>query len=140
MPSACLARIAAIPCNTPSKASAARAASTYDRGRKVGTFDNLANRAIVCEPCNGDKGSRLLPGFLFRLSRAADHRAPFVAEFIQEIVNHGKHQPCPYLLADNRPLWWQSGLPQTTNTWFRPWLRMLASRTGLSWSTRFGND
>ena len=36
------------------------------------------------------------------------------------------------LLTSKSELWAQSGLPQTTNTCFRPWLRMLPSGTGLS--------
>jgi hypothetical protein len=53
------------------------------------------NWVVVCDPCNVAKGSRSLASFLFRLSRAADPRAPFVAAFIQELVNQGKHQSCP---------------------------------------------
>jgi 5-methylcytosine-specific restriction endonuclease McrA len=46
------------------------------------TLADPANRAIVCQPCNEDKGSRSLGSFLFRLRRAADPRAHFVAAFL----------------------------------------------------------
>lgn len=50
-----------------------------------------ANRVVVCEPCNVAKGSRSLVSFLFRLDRAQDPRAPFVAAFIHELVSEGRH-------------------------------------------------
>jgi hypothetical protein len=46
------------------------------------TLADLRNGAIVCRRCNTDKGSRSLASFLFRLRRACDPRAPFVAAFI----------------------------------------------------------
>jgi 5-methylcytosine-specific restriction endonuclease McrA len=46
------------------------------------TLADPANRAIVCQPCNEDKGSRSLGSFLFRLRRAADPRTQCVAAFI----------------------------------------------------------
>jgi hypothetical protein len=46
------------------------------------TLADPANRAIVCRRCNTDKGSRSLASFLFRLRRAGDPRAAFVAAFI----------------------------------------------------------
>jgi 5-methylcytosine-specific restriction endonuclease McrA len=46
------------------------------------TLADPLNRAIVCQPCNEDKGSRSLASFLFRLRRAADPRAPIVAAFV----------------------------------------------------------
>jgi 5-methylcytosine-specific restriction endonuclease McrA len=47
------------------------------------TLADPANRAIVCQPCNTDKGSRSLASFLFRLRRAVDPRAVFVAAFLE---------------------------------------------------------
>ena len=52
------------------------------RAYDVAAMSHGVNRAIVCQPCNTDKGSRSLASFLFRLRRAADPRAPFVAAFI----------------------------------------------------------
>jgi len=52
-------------------------------GSKGFTLADPANRAIVCQPCNEDKGSRSLASFLFCLRRAADPRAPFVAAFLE---------------------------------------------------------
>jgi 5-methylcytosine-specific restriction endonuclease McrA len=51
------------------------------------TLEDSANRAIVCQPCNGDKGSRSLASFLFRLRRANDARAHVVAAFAAQLVN-----------------------------------------------------
>jgi hypothetical protein len=39
------------------------------------------------------KGSRSLASFLFRLDRAQDPCAPFVAAFIYELVSEGRHDP-----------------------------------------------
>jgi 5-methylcytosine-specific restriction endonuclease McrA len=57
-----------------------RPSRDHIRPRSKGfTFADPAHRAIVCQPCNEYKGSRSLASFLFRLRRAADPRAPFVA-------------------------------------------------------------
>jgi len=40
------------------------------------------NRAIVCTPCNIEKGSRSIWSFLARLTAAGDRRAVIVAQFI----------------------------------------------------------
>jgi len=40
------------------------------------------NRAVVCERCNADKANKHLEGFLLRLLRSGDARAPIVAAFI----------------------------------------------------------
>jgi 5-methylcytosine-specific restriction endonuclease McrA len=45
------------------------------------TLADPANRAIVCEPCNQDKGSRSLQSFLYRSMTSGDPRAVFVASF-----------------------------------------------------------
>jgi 5-methylcytosine-specific restriction endonuclease McrA len=49
------------------------------------TLADPANRAIVCEPCNENKGSRSLASFAFRLRRAEDPRACFVEAFISQL-------------------------------------------------------
>jgi hypothetical protein len=41
------------------------------------------NRALVCLPCNTDKGSLSLGQWLTRLSRTGDPRADHVAAFIE---------------------------------------------------------
>jgi hypothetical protein len=70
-----------------------------------------ANRAVVCEPCNVAKGSRSLVSFLFRLDRAQDPRAPFVAAFIHELVSEGRHHHLGGLvLTNNRRIDFRAGL------------------------------
>jgi len=59
-----------------------RPSRDHIRPRSKGFALNPENQAIVCQPCNEDKGSRSLASFLFRLRRAADPRAPFVAAFL----------------------------------------------------------
>jgi hypothetical protein len=63
----------------------------------------LGNRVVVCEPCNVAKGSRSLASFLFRLDRAQDPRAPFVAAFIHELVSEGRHHQLGGLVLTNNP-------------------------------------
>ena len=46
------------------------------------TLADPANRAIVCQPCNTDKGSRSLASFLYRLRLAGDPRAVHVEAFM----------------------------------------------------------
>lgn len=50
------------------------------------TLEDPRNRAIVCEPCNEDKGSRTLASFAYRLRRGGDPRAPHVEVFIQQLA------------------------------------------------------
>ena len=50
------------------------------------TLANPANRAIVCEPCNRDKGSPSLASFAFRLRQAGDPRALFVEAFSRSLA------------------------------------------------------
>jgi 5-methylcytosine-specific restriction endonuclease McrA len=45
---------------------------------KGGTLEGQ-NKAVVCDPCNGDKGSQTLGSWLHRLRKAGDRRAEFVA-------------------------------------------------------------
>jgi hypothetical protein len=42
-------------------------------------------KALVCDPCNGDKGSLMLEAWLHRLCKAGDHRAAFVAAVIERL-------------------------------------------------------
>jgi 5-methylcytosine-specific restriction endonuclease McrA len=44
------------------------------------------NRALVCQRCNHDKGSRTLGQWLTRLSRTGDARADHVAAFIERLL------------------------------------------------------
>jgi hypothetical protein len=44
----------------------------------VGTLEP-GNKALVCDPCNTDKGSRTLASWLYRLVKAGDRRAALVA-------------------------------------------------------------
>jgi hypothetical protein len=37
------------------------------------------NKVLACDPCNQDKGSRSLASWLYRLRKADDQRAVFVA-------------------------------------------------------------
>jgi 5-methylcytosine-specific restriction endonuclease McrA len=60
------------------------AAPTRDHIRprsKGGTLD-ACNKALACDPCNVDKGSRSLRSWLYRLELAGDPRAGFVAIMI----------------------------------------------------------
>jgi 5-methylcytosine-specific restriction endonuclease McrA len=60
------------------------AAPTRDHIRprsKGGTLD-VGNKALACDPCNGDKGSRSLASWLHRLEIAADRRAAIVRALI----------------------------------------------------------
>jgi hypothetical protein len=61
--------------------SSRRPSCDHIRPRSKGFTLNPENQAIVCQPWNTDKGSRSLASFLFRLRRAADPRASFVAAF-----------------------------------------------------------
>ncbi|MPZ33033.1 MAG: hypothetical protein GEV13_18920 [Rhodospirillales bacterium] len=45
------------------------------------TLDDASNRAVVCEPCNNDKGSLTLRRFRNRLRRVGDARANRVHAF-----------------------------------------------------------
>jgi hypothetical protein len=49
------------------------------------------------------KGSRSLASFLFRLDRAQDRRAPFVAAFIHELLSEGRHHHLGGLVLGRRP-------------------------------------
>jgi 5-methylcytosine-specific restriction endonuclease McrA len=62
----------------------AMSAPTRDHIRprsKGGTLD-AGNKVFACDPCNGDKGSRSLASWLYRLELAGDRRAGFVAIMI----------------------------------------------------------
>jgi 5-methylcytosine-specific restriction endonuclease McrA len=57
------------------------AAPTRDHIRprsKGGTLEG-GNKALACDPCNQDKGSKSLASWLYRLRKADDQRAVFVA-------------------------------------------------------------
>jgi 5-methylcytosine-specific restriction endonuclease McrA len=59
------------------------AAPTRDHIRPRSKGGTLAQgKALVCSPCNGDKGSRSLASWLYRLRKAGDQRAEIVAEFM----------------------------------------------------------
>jgi 5-methylcytosine-specific restriction endonuclease McrA len=61
------------------------AAPTRDHIRprsKGGTLDGH-NKALACDSCNTDKGSRSLESWLYRLHKAGDPRAPIVAAMIE---------------------------------------------------------
>lgn len=47
-----------------------------------------SNRAIVCQPCNSDKGALTLGRWLNRLRRAADPRVDHVAAFMRRAGLH----------------------------------------------------
>jgi hypothetical protein len=71
---------------TPRARPAARPTRDHIKPRsKGGTLADPANLPIVCDPRNSDKGSRSLASFLFRLRRADDARAPFVAAFAAQL-------------------------------------------------------
>jgi 5-methylcytosine-specific restriction endonuclease McrA len=84
MPRPCLTAAIGSPCLYCGEPMTAERPPTRDHIRprsKGGTFADPANRAIVCQPCNGDKGSRSLASFIFRLRRANDARAALVEGF-----------------------------------------------------------
>jgi 5-methylcytosine-specific restriction endonuclease McrA len=56
--------------------------------RKRGGTLNGRNTAIVCDPCNSDKGARSLESWLYALDKAGDRRARFVAVLATDPVNH----------------------------------------------------
>ena len=47
------------------------------------TLADPSNRALVCDPCNQDKGARSLTAWLETLRTAGDPRAEHVAAFIE---------------------------------------------------------
>lgn len=47
-----------------------------------GTLDGQ-NKALVCDPCNQDKGGRSLASWLYRLRKACDRRAEIVAALVK---------------------------------------------------------
>jgi 5-methylcytosine-specific restriction endonuclease McrA len=59
------------------------AVPTRDHIRPRSKGGTLAQgKALACERCNGDKGSRSLASWLYRLHRAEDRRAVIVAAFM----------------------------------------------------------
>jgi 5-methylcytosine-specific restriction endonuclease McrA len=52
------------------------------RPRSKGGTLAAGNKVLACDPCNGDKGSRSLKSWLYRLELAGDRRAVFVATMI----------------------------------------------------------
>ena len=62
-------------------------APTRDHIRPRSKGGTLApgNRALVCDPCNQDKGSRTLGSWLFRLQKAGDRRAAMVAVLLAAV-------------------------------------------------------
>ena len=60
------------------------AVPTRDHIRPRSKGGTLAQgKALACERCNGDKGSRTLGSWLYRLCRAGDRRAMIVAAFME---------------------------------------------------------
>jgi 5-methylcytosine-specific restriction endonuclease McrA len=57
------------------------AAPTRDhiRPRSKGGTLAAGNKALACDPCNTDKGSRTLGSWLYRLAKVGDPRAAIVA-------------------------------------------------------------
>ena len=45
-------------------------------------FTLAQGKALACQPCNEDKGSRTPGSWLYRLRKAGDRRADIVAEFM----------------------------------------------------------
>ncbi len=99
------------PCALFSLPLSASHAPTAAIGERFPTRDHIrprskgftldANRAIVCQPCNEDKGSRSLQSFLFRLQRAGDPRTAHVAALVNlavhanpGIINSGMVRRC----------------------------------------------
>jgi 5-methylcytosine-specific restriction endonuclease McrA len=69
-------------CGEPMLPDERRPSRDHIRPRSKGfTLADPANRAIVCQPCNEDKGSRSLASFLFRLRRTGDPRAAIVEAY-----------------------------------------------------------
>ncbi len=52
--------------------------------RKRGGTLNGRNKAIVCDPCNTDKGHRSMASWIIRLQRAGDRRVAHVETFLRE--------------------------------------------------------
>jgi len=69
------------------------AAPTRDHIHPRSKGGTLAHgKALACLRCNGDKGSRTLGSWLYRLRKAGDRRADIVAEFIATRVAFAR--PC----------------------------------------------
>jgi HNH endonuclease len=69
---------------------------------KGGTLDG-GNKALACDRCNTDKGSRSLASWLYRLETAGDPRALFVRAIVDSLAPIDRTKPARKSDKHGRP-------------------------------------